>query len=214
MKSALGARKQPLILSISTAGYTNDSVYDELFKRSTSVLKGLSREKRLLPFLYIIDDESKWNDITELRKSNPNMGISVPATFFEDEIIIAEENISKRMEFKTKYCNIKQHSTAAWLDYSLVDGAMCDKRIEEFAGCYAVGGIDLSQTTDLTAACVIIEKDEVLYCFTQFFMPANRIEMLTAIDHVPYEIYREEGILTLSGENYVDYHDVYKWIVD
>lgn len=70
MKSALGARKQPMILSISTAGYINDSIYDELMKRSTSFLKGNSKERRLLPFLYMIDDVEKWNDIDELKKAN------------------------------------------------------------------------------------------------------------------------------------------------
>ncbi len=214
MKSALGSRKQPLILTITTAGYVNDSVYDELFRRSTGVLKGRSRERRLLPFLYIIGDEKKWNDITELEKANPNMGVSVTREFFEDEIIIAEENISKKMEFKTKYCNIKQSSTAAWLDFSIVEATYQEElRLEDFAGCYAVGGIDLSQTTDLTAATVLIERAGVIYAFTRFFMPENRIEALSAIDHLPYEIYREQGALTLSGENYVDYRDVYNWFV-
>lgn len=69
MKSALGARTQPMILSISTAGYINDSIYDELMKRSTSFLKGNSKERRLLPFLYMIDDVEKWNDIDELKKA-------------------------------------------------------------------------------------------------------------------------------------------------
>ena len=65
MKSALGARRQPLILSISTAGYENDGIYDELMKRSTAFLKGNSKERRLLPFLYMIDDVEKWNDMAK-----------------------------------------------------------------------------------------------------------------------------------------------------
>ena len=59
MKSALGARKQPMILSISTAGYVNDGIYDELMMRSTAVLLGSSKERRLLPILYMIDDPAK-----------------------------------------------------------------------------------------------------------------------------------------------------------
>ena len=66
MKSAFGARRQPIILSISTAGYVNDSIYDELMKRSTQFLKGSSKEKRLLPLIYMIDDVEKWNDIEEI----------------------------------------------------------------------------------------------------------------------------------------------------
>lgn len=214
MKSALGARTQPMILSISTAGYINDSIYDELMKRATSFLKGNSKERRLLPFLYIIDDVEKWNDLTELRKANPNMGVSVQESFFLDEIAVAEGSLSKKAEFLTKYCNIKQNSSVAWLDYSVVEAADTEKTLDEFTDCYAVGGIDLSQTTDLTAASVVIEKDGTLYAFTKFFMPRNRIETLTAMDGVPYEIFVKKGVLVLSGENYVDYHDVFNWYVE
>lgn len=213
MKSALGARKQPMILSISTAGYVNDSIYDELMKRSTSFLKGNSKEHRLLPFLYIIDDIEKWNDIEELKKANPNMGVSVKESFFLDEIAIAEGSLSKKAEFLTKYCNVKQNSSIAWLEYQTVDKAEVIKTLEDFRECYAVGGIDLSQTTDLTAASIVVEKDGVLYAVTQFFMPENRIETLQATDGVPYDIFVKKGIITLSGKNYVDYKDVFNWYV-
>lgn len=213
MKSALGARKQPMILSISTAGYINDSIYDELMKRATSFLKGNSKERRLLPFLYMIDDVEKWNDIEELKKANPNMGVSVKESFFIDEIAVAEGSLSKKAEFLTKYCNIKQNSSIAWLEYGTVDAAAVNLTLEDFRDCYAVGGIDLSQTTDLTAASVVIERDGVLYAFTQFFMPRNRLETLQATDGVPYDIFVKKKNLTLSGENYVDYHDVFNWYV-
>lgn len=222
MKSALGARRQPMILSISTAGYINDSIYDELYKRSTSVLKGNSKERRLLPFLYMIDDVDKWNDLEELKKANPNMGVSVTEEFFQEEIAVAEGSLSKKAEFLCKYCNIKQNSATAWLESMVVEKATAVKTIdgketpytlEDFRECYAVGGVDLSQTTDLTAACVVIEREGVLYTFCQFFMPAGRIETLTAIDGIAYDIFVKKGVLTLSGENYVDYHDVYDWYV-
>lgn len=214
MKSALGARKQPLILSISTAGYVNDGIYDELMKRATAFLKGNSKEQRLLPFLYIIDDVEKWDNIEELKKANPNMGVSVQPEFFIEEIAIAKGSLSKKAEFLTKYCNIKQSSSIAWLDYITVDKAMTDYTLEDFRGCYGVGGIDLSQTTDLTAATALIEKNNILYAFTQFFMPADKLEEQQAVDGIPYGIYAQQGILTLSGEHYVNYKDVFNWYVE
>ena len=213
MKSALGARRQPLILSISTAGYENDGIYDELMKRSTAFLKGNSKERRLLPFLYMIDDVEKWNDLEELKKANPNMGVSVSEDFFREEIAVAEMSASKKAEFLTKYCNIKQNSSIAWLDYKTVDDAGAEVSLADFRNSYAVGGIDLSQTTDLTAATVIVEREGKLYAFTQFFMPANRVERAQAIDGVPYALFVQKSIVKLSGENYVDYKDVYNWFV-
>lgn len=212
MKSALGARKQPMILSISTAGYINDGPYDELMKRSTAVLQGSSKERRLLPILYIIDDIEKWNDIEELKKSNPNMGVSVSEDFFREEIAIAENSLSKRTEFITKYCNIKQSSSVAWLPFEAVDAVSGeDYRLEDFRSSYCVGGIDLSQTTDLTACCVVIERSGKLYVFCQFFMPANKIQELQEREGVPYQLYVKQGWITPSGENFVDYEDCFQW---
>lgn len=212
MKSALGARKQPMILSISTAGYVNDGPYDELMIRSTAYLLGNSKERRLLPILYIIDDVSKWKDIDELKKSNPNMGVSVSEDFFREEIAIAENSLSKRAEFMTKYCNVKQSSTAAWLPYEAVDAISGGSyKLEEFRSSYCVGGIDLSSTTDLTACCVVIEKGGKLYIFCKFFMPADKIDELQEREGVPYRIYVQKGWVQPSGSNYVDYHDCFDW---
>ena len=212
MKSALGARSQPLILSISTAGYENDGIYDELMNRSTAWLKGSSKEKRLLPILYIIDDPEKWNDIEELKKANPNMGVSVSESFFRDEIDIAEGSVSKKTEFLVKYCNIKQNSSQAWLDGIVVQKTAVDMQLDDFKKCYGVGGVDLSQTTDLTAASVVIEKNGILYAFTKFFIPVRKLE--TSKDGVPYDIFVKKGIVQISGENYVDYKDVLKFFIE
>ena len=215
MKSALGARRQPLILSISTAGYVNEGIYDELIKRSTRFLLGDSRETRLAPFLYMIDDVAKWNDINELRKSNPNLGVSVSVDYLLEEIAVAEGSLSKRAEFITKYCNIKQNSSQAWLPTQAVEKCSGDTlRLEDFRSSYCVGGIDLSRTTDLTACCVVLEKNGRLYVFARFFMPSEKLEEATARDGLPYPIYVQRGLLTLSGGNFVDYHDCYNWFVN
>ena len=212
IKSAFGARRQPILLAISTSGYINDGIFDELIKRSTRFLLGDSKERRLLPFLYMIDDVSKWNDINELRKSNPNLGVSVSVDYLLEEIAIAESSLSKKAEFLTKYCNIKQNSSVAWLNAT--DIAKCISRplkLEDFKSSYAVGGIDLSRTTDLTAACVVIQRSGLLYVFSKFFLPREKIDEATARDGVPYRAYIQRGILQESGENFVDYNDCLAW---
>lgn len=215
MKSALGARRQPIILSISTAGYINDGIYDELMKRATAFLKGNSEEARLLPFLYTIDDVERWDDLEELKKANPNLGVSVSEDFYIEEIKIARISLSKKAEFLCKYCNIKQNSSVAWLDHQDVEEISGEKiKLEDFAGCYCVGGIDLSQTTDLTAASVVIERDEKLYVFTQFFMPRDGFEKACENEtDTKYEIHHKSGYITLSGEHFVDYNDVFNWFM-
>ena len=94
LKSSQGARKQPLLLSITTAGYISGGIYDELFARASRVLLEDSKETRLAPFIYAIDDPAKWNDINELRKSMPNLGVSVPVDYLLEEIAVAEGSLS------------------------------------------------------------------------------------------------------------------------
>lgn len=215
IKSSVGARKQPLILSMSTAGYLNDGVYDELMKRATRVLLGDSKEKRLLPVLYTIDNVERWNDINELKKSNPNLGVSVTVDYLLEEIAIAEGSLSKKNEFITKYCNLKQNSSTAWLSTETVDKCVGPSvRAEDLRHNYAVAGIDLSQTRDLTAACIVVEKNDELYVLVHFWLPAEKIDEATTRDGIPYQAYIKRGILTPSGENYVDYHDCYSWLVE
>ena len=212
MKSAMGARPDGLMLSCTTSGYVNDSIYDELMRRSTRFLLGESKERRLLPLIYMIDDVEKWNDINELRKSIPNLGVSVSVDFMLEEIAVAEGSLSKRAEFLTKYCNIKQNSSMAWLPAQVVGAAFGDPlKLEDFKDSYCVGGIDLSQTRDLTACTAVIEKNGELYVFAHFFLPSERIQEATERDGVPYDIYIQRGFLTPSGDNFVDYHDCFDW---
>lgn len=212
MKSGMGARPEALLLSCTTSGYINDSIYDELLKRATRFLLGDSKETKLLPFLYMIDDIDKWNDINELRKANPNLGRSVSVDYMLEEIAVAEGSLSKKAEFITKYCNLKQNSSLAWLGSNIIEKAMSDPiDPEQFRGCYCVGGFDLSRTTDLTAATVVIERDGQLNVLAKFFLPAERIEEATAADGVPYNIYIQRGLLQPSGANIIDYNDVFNW---
>ena len=211
-KSALGARSQPLMFGISTAGYENDGIYDELIRRSTAVLNGTSKETRLAPFLYIIDDPDKWNDIEELKKANPNLGVSTSVDYMLEEIRIAEGSLSKKTEFLTKYCNIKQNSSQAWL--TAQDVKKCfgnDLTLDFLKHSYGLGGIDLSLAVDLTASVICVEKDGVTWFDAMFYMPANKVDEATQRDGLPYRIYAERGLLTISGENTVDYHDVHAW---
>lgn len=212
LKSSQGARKQPLLLSITTAGYVNGGIYDELIKRCTRLLMGDSRERRLAPFLYTIDEPEKWNDINELRKSMPNLGVSVSVDYMLEEIAVAEGSLTKKAEFLVKYCNIKQNSSIAWLSAVDIDRASGESiEASDHTDCYCVGGIDLSRTTDLTACCVVIEKNGELYVRAKFYLPSEKLEEAKARDGLPYDIYIQRGLLQLSGDTFVDYHDCFEF---
>ena len=216
LKSALGARKQPMLVSITTAGYVPDGIYDEMIRRSTAVINGTSRETRLAPFLYMIDDPDKWDNISEIAKANPNLGVSLTVDNMLEEIAAAEQSLSQAAEFKTKVCNLKQNSSAAWMNAKDVQLCFSDtgKTLEDFRHTYALTGFDLSMSTDLTATVVLIQKGDIVWFFARFYMPKNKLEEATARDGIPYRKYVEQGYLILSGDNVVDYHDVEAWYQD
>ena len=212
LKSGMGGRSNSILLSCATSGYINDSIYDELIKRSTSFLLGNSNEKRLLPLIYMIDDIENWNDINELKKSNPNLGVSVSVDFMIEEIAVAEGSLSKKREFMCKYACIKQNSSLAWVDSQTVEKCVSEPlSLEDFRGSYCVAGIDLSRTTDLTACTVVIERSGILYVFAKFFLPREKIDEAQARDGLPYRIYIQRGLLVESGDNFIDYQDCFNW---
>lgn len=225
MGSGTGAREEPLGMAISSGGYEDDGLFDELMKRGTAFLNGNSREQHILPILYMIDDPEKWDDISELQKSLPGLGESVSVNFILREIDTAHESISKKLEFLTKYCNLKQNSSAAWFDAATVrkvflhedeSGEMVpwNLTLDDFADSYALCGLDLSQTTDLTCACVIIERDGILWLFAHFWIPADRIRECTDRDGIPYQIMIERGLCSASGDQMIDHMDCFRWFQD
>ena len=215
MASGTGARQEPLGIAISSGGYENEGLYDELMKRSTGFLMGNSREQHILPIIYMIDDPEKWDDLEELEKSLPGLGASVSREFILREIDTAHESLSKEIEFKTKYCNLKQNISTAWLKAEDINKAFGHQLpMEKIRGHYCVGGVDLSQSVDLTSATIITEIDGILWTHSHFWLPNKRLEEATKRDGIPYEIYIRKGFLSLSGEEFINNDDVLLWFME
>ena len=215
MVSGTGARLEPLGMAISSGGYENEGLFDELMKRGTGFLMGNSREQHILPIIYMIDDPEKWDDLTELEKSLPGMDISVSREFIRKEIDIAHESLSKETEFKTKYCNLKQSISTAWLRAEDIEKMFGHRKdLAELKNHYCVAGADISQCVDLTSACICTEIDGVIWVHSHFWLPNKRLEEATKRDGVPYEIYIRKGFLSLSGEEFVNTDDVLHWFMD
>ncbi len=215
MLSAQGGRHDPINLACSTANFIDGGLYDELFPRCTSVLLGTSEEENLLPFLFMIDDIQKWDDVQELKKALPNLGVSFFEKNLQKEIRKAHASPSYKNEFICKYCNIKMNTVAAWIPQEAIRLSQGDViKPEDFQRMACVGGVDLSQTTDLTSACVVINFEGVNYVYSHFWIPAGRLKDLTERDNVDYSAMVSHGFLSLSGDKFVDYKDVTKWFVD
>ena len=215
MVSGTGAREEPLGMAISSGGYESEGLFDELMKRGTGFLLGNSREQHILPIIYMIDDPEKWDDLGELQKSLPGLGESVSEEFIRREIDIANESISKAVEFKTKYCNLKQNLSTAWLRAEDINRAFgYHKPLTDLKNHYCVVGVDLSQSVDLTSACLLCEVNGILWVHSHFWLPNKRLEEATRRDNIPYEIYIKKGFLSLIGEEFINNDDVMQWILN
>lgn len=134
--------------------------------------------------------------------------MSVSEEFYIEQIEIAKASLSKKVEFLTKYCNIKQNSSVAWLDYwDVMKVVNEDLRLtlEQFRGCYCVGGIDLSRTTDLTAASIVIWKNGKWNVITKFYMPKKRYEVAVNEDNTPYTYTKKKDFCKYPGKT--------RWII-
>jgi len=215
MVSGTGAREEPLGMAISSGGYESEGLFDELMKRGTGFLLGNSREQHILPIIYMIDDPEKWDDLGELQKSLPGLGESVSEEFIRKQIDVAHESISKAVEFKTKFCNLKQNLSTAWLRAEDINRAFgYHKPLTELKNHYCVVGVDLSQSVDLTSACLLCEVNGILWVHSHFWLPNKRLEEATRRDNIPYEIYIKKGFLSLSGEEFINNDDVLQWILN
>lgn len=213
MKSAMGARKQPMLMAFTTANYIDGGIYDDLIARADKFLKRESTERRFLPVLYIIDDAKKWDDINELKKSNPNMGVSVTEEYLLEEIETTRTSPAKRSEFLCKYCNLKQTMACAWLSPNDVKNNVGDaSSINTIRDRYCVVGVDLSRTTDLTCALAVVNADGKDIVYSHFWLPREKKEVAIARDNLPYDIYEQRGFITFTEGANVDYMDVVKWI--
>lgn len=211
IKSSFGARREPLALCISTAGKFTDTVYDGLRERAMKIIRRESPEKKFAPFLYEIDDAQKWDDIEELKKSNPNMGVSCQPSFFENEINTAKAAPEKKAEFLRKYCNVKTNEFTSFLPTQTVLKCVSDKLLtfEDFRDCYAVGGVDLSKSGDLTSACLLIRKKGIDYVISKYWLPEARYEEARVRDGVHYEKYIDSGILELTPGHIINFHRIF-----
>jgi phage terminase large subunit-like protein len=211
------AREQPLIVMITTAGTVREAVYDLKYEEAVKVLNGYDdadgyRDDRFLPIIYELDDRSEWTEPNAWVKANPGLGTIKQIDQLQTKVNKAKANSMLVKNLLTKDFNIPDTSSEAWLTFEEINNtAIFD--INEIRNTYAIGGVDLSSTTDLSCATLIIMKpnDDKKYIIQQYFLPADLIDQRVKEDRIPYDLWADRGLLTLCEGNKVDYSDVTRW---
>ena len=210
MKQSTSSRKQPLVVMITTAGTVRENIFDDIYNYANNVLEGTIKNDAFLPVLYELDKTEEWQDIKCWAKANPGIGTIKQYKYLTEQVQRAKDDFSSRKGVLCKDFNVRSNTEEKWLDFDVVNNEETFD-IEELRGSYGIGGADLSSTTDLTCATILIVKNHKKYILQQYFIPREKLEEKTKEDNVPYDIWEQRGLLTACEGARVNYSDVTSW---
>ena len=213
IKQSQSTKKEPLIFIITTEGTTVDGFLDNKLEYCRKMIKGEIDDIRILPWLYTQDsDEEIFSDPSSWQKSNPSIGTIKTKSYFEDMMVKARNDLATRVTMMCKDFNIKQLESGSWLTYQDLNNEERYK-LDDLRDSYAIGGVDLSSTTDLTAATLLIIKNGKKYVIPHFFMPSELVSQRVQEDKIPYDIWIKKGLVTLTEGNQNDFSLVTQWFL-
>lgn len=213
-KQSMSARKQPLLFMMTTSGFVRECIYDSLYDYACSVLDGVIVDDAFLSFIYELDDRSEWTDYKCWEKANPGLGVIKGFDDLASNVERAKNDPDFLPTVLTKDFNVRDTVAGAWLTFDNINN-VDTFNLDNLTGCYCVGGVDLSSTTDLTCATIIVMKagSDRKYVLQQYFMPKNKLNEKIKEDKIPYDKWAERGLVTLCEGNKVNYSEVTKWFV-
>lgn len=214
MKQSQAARRQPLLIMITTAGTVRECIFDDMYDYACNVVDGNITDDTFLPIIYELDKKAEWQDPTAWPKANPGLGTIKKVDDLKAKVKRAKANPVDLSGVLVKDFNIRENASCAWLRFEdIVNESTFD--IERFKGCYAIGGADLSITTDLTCATLLfMDGAGMMYVRQMFWLPAAAFSDRVQKDKIPYDKWRERGLVRLCEGNTINYSDVTAWFVE
>lgn len=209
MRQSQSARRQPLLVMITTAGTVRECIFDDMYNHACAVADGAITDDTFLPILYELDRRGAW------MKANPSLGAIKKTDDLTIKVQRAKQNPVELSGVLCKEFNIRETVQSAWLSFDTIN-CMDTFDMEEFRGAYCIGGVDLSITTDLTCASLLMMKrdSDKKYVAQMYWLPADSLQERVKRDKIPYDKWFECGLLRLCAGNSISYSDVTQWFVD
>lgn len=199
------ARRQPLHMTITTAGFDRNSICYSEYRAAKEVIKNEKYDEELLGVIYEADEKDDWTDPAVWAKANPSLGTTLTLRDMEHDCMVAQKKSAEQNNFKRLRLNLWTSQLTRWLDGATWDAAGRDYGVEELRGLFCFGGLDLSSNKDLTAFGLAFPKDDGVYLWPYIFMPADNIEEASKRDHVPYDRWVADGYIYATPGNVTDY---------
>lgn len=203
IKSSMGMRNNPHLCTITTAGYDKTLPCYKLRSTSIEILNKLKTDDSMFIAIYSLDDKDDWTDKDNWVKCTPNLNVTVTSKYIKEQIQSAINNPSEEVGVKTKTLNLWCDVADVWLPESYIVKASKDIHLEDFRDCECYIGVDLSATSDLTAVSYLIEKDNIYYFKTDYYLPESAL--VDKPDRETYKLWKQQGLITITAGNVTDY---------
>lgn len=215
MKQSQSARTQPLFVTITTAGTVRECIFDDMYSYACKVADGVITDPTFLPIVYELDSKAEWKDPGAWFKPNPGLGRIKKLEDLMAKVERAKQSPKDLSGILCKDFNVRETLYNAWLDFDTINNESTFS-LEDFRGCYAIGGADLSLTTDLTCATVLMLNPETRqrYVWQMYWLPEDNFTQRVQEEKIPYDKWREAGLVRLCRGNTIDYSDVTAWFLE
>lgn len=215
MRQSQSARRQPLLVMITTAGTVRECIFDDMYNHACDVADGVITDNSFLPVLYELDRRTEWSDPGAWIKANPSLGHIKKLDDLQLKVERAKQSPNDLSGVLCKEFNIRETVHSAWLSFDAINNTDTFDH-EEFRGAYCIGGADLSITTDLTCASLLLMKrgSDKKYVVQMYWLPADKLQERVTQDKIPYDKWAARGLLRLCAGNSINYSDVTAWFVE
>lgn len=218
MFDSMSAREQPLLFETSTMGTIRENVFDNEYTYVEGIIKGYEGieggivDETILPIIYELDKKEYWLEEKKWFQANPSLCTIKNIDDIRNKVKRALNNPIELSNLLCKDFNIRMTSEEKWLSFETANNTETFE-MEILNNCYAIGGVDLSSTTDLTCATLLIIKQKKIYVVQQYFIPEAHLQDKIKEDKIPYDIWNKRGLITLCEGAKVNYTDVTKWFI-
>lgn len=217
MYDSMSGREEPIFSEFSTMGTVRENVFDNEYEYGSDLIEtfektGLMKDERILVIIYELDNPKEIEKEECWYKPNPGLGTIKNVNILRDKVKTANNNPNELPNLLCKDFNIRQNDQDKWLTYEVIHNTATFSD-DEIYDTYAIGGVDLSSTTDLTCATLIVIKNGIRYVKQQYFIPTQKLEYKINDDKIPYDKWEKRGLVTLCEGAKIDYCDVTQWFL-
>lgn len=205
IKSAFGARRQPLMFIITTAGFNKSGACYAYRDNVIKVLRGINEDDSLFGIIYTQDSKEEWDTPKMWVKSNPNLGVSLSADYLADQVKDAKNRPEAVRNVLTKNFNLWVDAERTWILDDQWMRCTGTTPLESLRGCACWGGLDLSNVSDITAYVLLFHENDRFQIVPFFWIPEDKMLEKIRKENINYDKWVAEGYVKVTAGNVIDY---------